>query len=499
MKNQLLPILFKKNGNPVFIGAGGLIFFILALAFLFPNGFFNVLSRGQNVFILYTSWFYVFLFFLFFCLCIYLALSPYGRLKMGAGPPKYNNGTWIAMIFSAGMGTGLLFSGVYEPLYHYFYPPSGPTTGVEPLPQAFQLTFLHWGFSGWAIYTLTGIIMAYFSFCRGKSLKISSIFSPFLKGRSAGFLKSLIDIVSVVVILIGMAVTLGRGSMQINSGLKELWGISYSSTTQTLIIFAITVGSALSLISGLNKGIRRLSELNLLICLFLLLFVFSAGPTVFVLSSFVEHSMHYLLDLIKNMTRVNSLGSVEWRSQWTLLYLAWWVAWTPFTGLFIARISKGRSVRQIVLASLLAPAGLSCFWFAVFGGSAIEYHLTGEMNLQPLLKTEYSLLLFEFLKHFPFSKTLCITALLAIVVFFVTSSDSASYVIHQISSRKGRFPLWGKLYWASLEGLLAIALLYLGGIKALELLLIVSAFPLLLLIALACFCFLKELRSPFPP
>ena len=405
----------------------------------------------------------------------------------------------MAMLFSAGMGTGLVFSGVYEPLYHYLYPPTGQGGTASALSVSFQLTFLHWGFAGWAVYTLMGLAIAYL--CKNRTLKISCMLYPVLNPdrlthRRPPFIskfETAVDILSVTVILFGLATTLGRGALQINSGLQELFGLPYSRWAQSGIIFVITFIVALSLLSGLNKGIRRLSELNIFICVFLLLLVLFAGPTAFLLNSFVEHSGAYLQNLLSNMTRVHSLGSVKWRSQWTILYWAWWIAWAPFVGLFIARISEGRTIKQFVTGCLIVPSALSILWFVVFGGTAVKYQSAGLMDLGPVLQTEYSQALFEFLKHLPFTGFISSLALFAAGVFFVTSSDSASYVVHGMS---GKTPSrLHKLYWVFLEGALAMTLVYFGGMKSLELLVIVMAFPFSLLLCLICFGFFKELKK----
>ncbi len=493
----------KISWNPIFIGSFALIFLVLLCAFSAPNLFFGVLSWIQNAFVISISWFYVSLVFFFFCFCVYMAFGPYRKVRLGlTSRPKYTRFTWVAMLFSAGMGTGLLFSGVYEPLYHYFYPPVGTGDTPESLQLSFQLTFLHWGFSGWAIYTVMGLAFAYFSFCKSFPQRISSICystsnqNP-VKGETSGRWGTAIDILSVTVILFGVATTLGRGAMQINSGLKELFGISYSQLSQSVIISVITLIATLSLLSGLDKGIRRLSELNILVCIFLLLFILFTGPTVFLLDSFVEYSGAYLQNLLGSMTWVHSLGSTEWRSQWTILYWAWWIAWAPFVGLFIAHISRGRTIQEFVLGSLLIPSLVSCIWFIAFGGTAIQYHLIGKMDLVSLLKTEYSMVVFEFLKHFPFTKLISVVTLFAVVIFFVTSSDSASYIVHHISDRTGKSPVFGKIYWALLEGVLAMVLIYFGGIESLQLLVIVVAFPFSLLLCFICYSFLKELRKDF--
>ncbi len=572
MKN-LFKEIKKIFWNPILIGSSFLISFILVFAITTPKFFLNSLSWVQSIFVLNISWFYVLLIFCFFCACLYLAFGPYRKVRLGkTTTARYNNFTWIAMLFSAGMGTGLIFSGVYEPLYHYFYPHTGKGGTAESLTLSFQLVFLHWGFSGWTVYTIMGLAIAYFFFHKNLPLRISSMLYP-IKGADSENAKSLkqqkplslqelsvqkndtmqknsnpgqikekiktiistsVDVLSITVILFGVATTLGRGSLQINSGLKELFGWSYSQSVQSGIICVITLMAGLSLLSGLNKGIRRLSELNIFICILLLLFILFTGPTVFLLNSFVEYSGAYLQNLVSSMTYVNSLGSAEWRAQWTILYWAWWMAWAPFVGLFIARISEGRTIQQFVIGSLVVPTVLSCFWFVVFGGTAIQGHIDGTMDLKPLLQTEYSTIIFEFFKHLPFTKTTSLIALLAIVVFFVTSSDSASYVVHciahttQTQFKNPDFPthheessleekkllkmppttheekpiwfktaLFSKIYWVLLEGVLAMTIIYFGGMKSLELLVIIMAFPFSILLCLICYSFFKEMRKDF--
>ncbi len=406
------------------------------------------------------------------------------------------------MLFSAGMGTGLLFSGVYEPLYHYVYPPTGERGTEHALSLSFQLTFLHWGFSGWAVYTLMGLAMSYLCFHGKARLRISDML-PFALQKKTGIL---IDILTVTVILLGVATTLGRGALQINSGLKDLFGLPYSPLIQSGLVLVVTLMATVSLLSGLNKGIRFLSEWNIIVCVFLLLFVLLVGPTAFLLTSFVEHGGAYLKNLPKLMAF--SHGEVEWRSQWTTLYWAWWLAWAPFVGLFIARISEGRTIRQFVTGALLVPTVFSCLWFVVFGGTALQYHKMGLMNLEPLLKTEYSSLVFAFFQHLPWTKLVSGLALMAVVVFFVTSSDSASYVIHLMAETRNKTadkntnPMEGvdkkqnrlsKVCWSALEGLLAMALIYFGGMKSMELLVIIMASPFSILFCLIVWSFFKQL------
>ena len=402
----------------------------------------------------------------------------------------------MAMLFSAGMGTGLLFSGVYEPLYHYFHPPAGPGATPSARDLSFQLTFLHWGVAGWAVYTFMGLAVSHFAFQKKLPLRISSLLYPFLKERVFGPAGKAVDIFSVTVILFGVSTTLGRGALQINSGLKELLNIPFSSLSQGLIIVVVTAVATLSVVSGLNRGIRRLSELSVFLCLFLLFFVLFSGPAVFILGSFVEQCGAYLQNLMGGITQVKHPGSAEWKSQWTILYWAWWMAWGPFMGVFIARISEGRTVQQCVLAGLTAPVLLSLLWFTVFGGAAIFYETENITNLQPFLKTEYSILIFKFLELLPLGKALSFISLFTVVVFFVTSSDSASYVIHRISSKAGSSPVWGKIYWSVLEGGLALMMVFSGGIHSLELLVILATFPFAVLMVVIAIGLLKDLRTP---
>ena len=486
----------KNKLNPVAVGASVITFVILSLAIFLPKFFLTSLNWVQTVFVINISWFYVLVLFFLFCVCLFLAFGPYRKIRLGnLSRPRFNTFTWIAMLFSAGMGTGLIFSGVYEPLYHYIYPPLGEGGTAQAFQKSFQLTFLHWGFSGWAAYTFMGLVIAYFCFYKGKSFRVSSMLEPVLKEKAQGALGRSIDIFVIIAVLFGVATTLGRGTLQINSGLKELFDFSFSSAVQAGIIVVITLLATVSVLSGLQKGIRCLSEVNIFLCIFLLLFVLIAGPTTFLFNTFIEETGRYLQNIISNMTLTNALGPAEWRSQWTILYWAWWLAWTPFVGLFIARISEGRTIQEFVIGSLVIPTVLSCLWFTVFGATAVEWHAQGSRDLIPFLKTEYSILLFKFLSYFPFAKFLCMCALVSVILFFVTSSDSASYVIHRISSSDSVSNTGTKIYWCFMEGVLALLMVFSGGIKSLELLVIITAFPLAILILLVCYCFFKELRK----
>lgn len=484
MKNTIL--------NPVSVSSSVSIFSIFAFSIIFPQIFFKILSWIKDVFVVYISWVYVLIIFCLLCFCFYLVFSSYGKIRLGSlTHPKYSFFTWTAMLFSAGMGTGLLFSGVYEPLYHYFFPPEGATLKSSDL--SFQLTFLHWGFSGWVVYTCMGLVLAYFCFQKNLPFRISSMMYPFLKEKIHGPVGLLIDIFSIIAILFGVSATLGRGTLQINSGLSHLFDVSISGSVQCLIIVVITIIATLSVLSGLNRGIRFLSEVNITFCFLLLSFMLFAGPTVFLINSFIEHTGMYFQNLFSNMTRTHSLGSAEWRSQWTILYLAWWIAWAPFVGLFIAKISEGRTIREFILGCLFVPTLLSFLWFTVFGGTAIEYHKENLMNLEPFIKTQYPLLTYKFLEYFPFSQWTSLITLVAVSLFFITSSDSASYVVHLMAAQKNS--KMSKVYWGFLEGLLAMMIVFSGGIRSLELLVIAVSLPFTVFVCFICYGFFRELKK----
>ena len=492
----------KPTFTPVFVGSSLFIYFILLCSLFARDSFFRFLSWARNTFVLNVSWFYVLVIFLLFLVCLYLIFGRYGNIRLGKDQnarPRYNFATWLSMLFSAGMGTGLLFSGVYEPLTHYFYPPVGQGGTPEAVDLSFRLTFLHWGFSGWAVYAFVGLAMAYLCFHKGLAFRFSSMLYPVFKKQVGGKLGDLIDVLAIAAILFGVATSLGRGALQINGGLHELFGLPVSALMQGLVIAVITGLATASVLSGLDRGIRRLSELNIVLCLFLIGFVLFLGPTSFLLNSLVEYTGAYLQNLIASMTWLQTLGDTQWRSSWTILYWAWWIAWAPFVGSFIARISEGRTIREFVAGALFVPVMLTFLWFMVFGGTAIHYHVKDVMDLQPFLKTEYALVVFKFFEHFPFAQAVSLITVIAIVIFFVTSSDSASYVVDQIARGRSQPSPGQKIYWAVLEGAVAALLLFTGGVKSLELFVIVVTFPLSLILLFVCYNFFQSLRLAEKP
>ena len=433
---------------------------------------------------------------------VFLAFSRFGHIRIG-GPdarPEFSRPTWFAMLFSAGMGIGLLFYGVAEPVIHFSSPPGMPGGTAAAATRAMDLTFLHWGFHAWSIYALVALALAYYSYNRGLPLTIRSTFYPLLGRRIYGPIGTAIDVLAVVATLFGVATSLGFGVAQINSGLNFLFGVEYSPEVQMLLIFAITAVATASVVSGLKRGIRRLSELNLLVAIILLLFVLLGGPTLFLLKSFVQNSGHYLQNLV-------SLGSwtgtyqadSEWQANWTLFYWTWWIAWSPFVGMFIARISRGRTVREFLIGVLMVPAVLTFLWFSVFGMAAIYADMFEGTAIAAAAQANLSTALFELLAHYPLSSLTSMIAILLVFVFFVTSSDSGSLVIDIITSG-GHLdpPVEQRIFWALTEGLVAAALLAGGGLLALQTAAITTGMPFALILVLICIGLYKAFSQEMP-
>ena len=436
-------------------------------------------------------------------LCVYLAISRFGCIRIG-GPgarPKYTRTAWFSMLFSAGMGIGLMFWGVAEPVLHFQSPPGMPGLTPRAAERAMDLSFLHWGFHAWAIYALVGLSLAYFCFNRGLPLTVRSAFYPILGKRINGPLGNLIDILAVVATLFGVATSLGLGVAQINAGLNYLFGVSVSPTIQLGLIVIITAVATMSVVSGLDKGIKMLSQLNLLAALVLMLFLFAIGPSLFLAKGFVQNFGHYLQNLL-------SLGSwtetfsrdLHWQSNWTIFYWSWWIAWSPFVGMFIARISYGRSVREFLLGVLVVPSLLTFLWFSVFGGSAIFEAMFVDTSILDAVNSNVATALFELLGGFPFAGITSLIALMLVFVFFVTSSDSGSLVIDIITSGGNLDPpVAQRIFWAVSEGVVAAVLTVGGGLVALQTASIMAGLPFAIVLVLMAWGLLRAFREEIPP
>ncbi|WP_028116496.1 choline BCCT transporter BetT [Ferrimonas senticii] len=482
----------------VFAGASLLILLMVGFTALFPELASQQFSALQASIITNASWFYILAVALILLLVAYLGLSRYGEIKLGPdhAEPDFSLGSWFAMLFSAGMGIGLMFFGVAEPVMHFMTPPIGEGGTVEAAREAMKLTFFHWGLHAWALYAIVALILAFFSYRHGLPLTLRSALYPLIGDRIYGWAGHAVDIFAILGTIFGVATSLGYGVLQLNSGLNYLFGIEVSAQVQVGLIIAITALATISVVSGLDKGIRRLSELNLGLAVILMLLVLLLGPTVLLLQSYVQNVGSYLSEIVSKTFNLYAYEPTDWLGGWTLLYWGWWMSWSPFVGMFIARISRGRSIREFVSGVLFVPAGFTMAWMTVFGNSAIDMILHhGQQALADMISQDSSLALFVFLEQFPFSGLLSTIAMMMVVVFFVTSADSGSLVVDMLASGgNDKTPVWQRIYWAASIGVVSVVLLLAGGLAALQTATIASALPFSIVLLVASYGLLKALR-----
>lgn len=483
------------------------VFFIsafLIVCFSFYGGVFNdhaakTFAAAETWLVTNMGWFYMVVVALFFVFIVYLALSRYGNLKLGPddSKPDYSYLSWIAMLFSAGVGIGLMFFGVSEPITHFISPPIGEGGTVEAAQNAMLITYFHWGLQAWAVYIVVGLALAYFAFRKGLPLTIRSTLYPLIGNRINGWIGHSVDIFAVLGTMFGVATSLGIGVMQVNAGLNYLFDINISASVQVVLISGITLLATISVVAGLDAGIRRLSELNLSLALALLLFVLLAGPTALLLNGFLQNLGNYFSNVVSMTFNAYAYQPVvEWMSAWTLFYWAWWISWSPFVGMFIARISRGRTIREFIIGVLLVPAGITFLWLSVFGNSALFIELgEGAGSISQATLESMPTALFVMLEQLPMTKIISVIAILLIVTFFVTSSDSGSLVIDIITSGGNEEPpVWQRVFWAVSEGVVASILLAAGGLSALQTAAICSALPFAFVMLFICFGLLKGLQ-----
>ena len=432
---------------------------------------------------------------------IWLGFSRYGSVKLGpeSSEPEFSFFSWLAMLFSAGMGIGLVFYGVAEPVLHFIEPLKSEPLTASAAREAINLAVFHWGLHAWAIYVVLGLALALFHFRYKEPLSIRSTLKPLLGEQTHRWPGKVIDIFAVLGTLFGLATSLGLGANQINAGLYKLFGVEVGVNTQIIIIVVITLCATISLVLGLNKGIRRLSEFNLLLGVFLLLFVLFAGSTAVILRELPDSLGNYLQNLPGLSLSTHPFRSLEWQKTWTIFYWAWWLSWAPFVGTFIARISRGRTIGEFVFGVLLAPTLMSLLWFGVFGGSSLNLELLGQGNIVDAVQQDSSLAIYTLLENFPFSGFMSVIAVFLVAIFFITSSDSGSFVVDMLASGGNpNPPVWQRIFWASTEGFLAIILLVLGGLRALQAGAISMGLPFCFIILAVAYCLRKKLAEEFP-
>jgi choline/glycine/proline betaine transport protein len=453
----------------------------------------------QDVIAQDLGWFYVLGVSFFLVFALWIGVSRYGHVRLGPDgeEPEYSRGSWFAMLFSAGMGIGILFYGVAEPMFHFTSPPVGEPRTVEAARTAMRFTFFHWGLHAWAIYVVMGLSLGYFHHRRGLPLAIRSALSPLLGHRAFGPMGHAVDSLAVFGTVFGLATSLGLGAMQVNAGLAHLFGVPMGTGVQIALIAGITGCATLSLVAGLDAGIRRLSIFNMAIALVLLVFVFAAGPTLFLLDSFPDHLGRYLQHVVGMSLWTGSLrGDVDgWRTSWTIFYWAWWIAWSPFVGMFIARVSRGRTIREFVAGVLLVPTLLSFVWFTVFGGTALHMELFGAGGIAAAVENDLAVAVYQMLEQLPLAGLTSALAVVVVSTFFVTSSDSGSFVVDVLTSGGHPDPpVWQRIFWALTEGVVAAVLLVTGGLAALQSAAIITGLPFCAVLVAMAFALIRVLR-----
>ena len=451
-----------------------------------------------------AGWFFILGANLFIIASLYFALSRFGDIKIGGNDaqPEFSTFGWYAMLLSAGMGIGLLFWSVGEPILHLNIPSpmfGEATSGTSEAAEASLVTtFFHWGLHPWAIYSIVGLGLAFFSFNRGLPLTIRSIFYPLIGNKIYGHWGNAIDVLSVLATLAGLATSLGLGVAQVNAGLDYLFGIGISVNAQVMLIAFITLLATGSVILGLDGGVKRLSEINMVLAGVFLLCILFLGPTVFILGSFVESSGAYLSTFAELSMWTETFAGTNWQGDWTVFYWAWWISWSPFVGMFIARISKGRTVREFILGVLLFPTVISFLWISVFGSSALYLELQGIADLFSMVEIDESVALFAMLENFPLTELLSIIGVILVTVFFITSSDSGSLVVdHLTSGGKLDSPVPQRVFWAIMEGVLAATLLIGGGLIALQTASVLTGLPFMLILLLIIYALYAGLSDEY--
>lgn len=445
------------------------------------------------------GWFYLIVTFGFLIFCLFLAFSRYGQIPLGGDDdePEYSLPTWFAMLFSAGMGIGLVFWGVAEPISHYFAPPAGVTgQTTEAAQTALRYAFFHWGLHPWGIYAVIALALAYFQFRKGAKGLISSTFLPLLGDKVNGPIGKGIDVLSVIATAFGVATSLGLGTLQINGGFTHLFGVPSNLFVQIAIIVVITVLFLLSATTGLDKGIKYLSNTNLILALALLVLTLVLGPTSFLFDTFTSTLGSYLNNLVSMSLRLTPFTQGTWVANWTLFYWAWWIAWAPFVGMFIARVSKGRTIKEFVICVMLVPSLLSFIWFSVFGGTALHLEIFDQAQIGQAVQNDISTALFLALEQLPMGYILAVVATLLVITFFITSADSAIFVLGMLSSDGKLNPSNRvKITWGILQSAIAVVLLLSGGLEGLQTASIVAALPFAVIMVLMCYSLLKALKE----
>lgn len=487
---------FPRVNRPVFIASALLIVGFIVFGSLFGELAGEVFSQLQSFITHRFRWLFIILMNVTVVFSLYIALSRYGDIRLGhqTEHPEYSLLSWFGMLFSAGIGIGLLYWGTAEPLYHFMSPPMGQAETVEAAKQAMSISFLHWGIHAWALYCVVALSLAYFHYRRGLPLSIRSVLYPLIGQKIYGKWGHVVDTLAVFGTMFGVVTSLGLGAMQINAGFSNVFGIPNNVPVQLCLIAIITAMATLSVMMGLDKGIKRLSDINIVLTVLLLGFMLFFGPTQFIIDSFIENIGNYVSQLIPLGFWSEAYSNTDWQANWTIFYWAWWVSWSPFVGIFVARISRGRTIREFIFGVLFIPMLLLFFWFTTFGGSAVHMELMGNYGLIEAVKADYGSAIFKLIEYYPLTKPLTLVIVVMIMLWFVTSSDSASFVIDMLTAGGDTNPpKIQRLFWALSQGVIAAVLLVAGGLSALQAVAIIAGFPFAIVVFVMMYCLRRGL------
>lgn len=487
---------FPRVNRPVFIASALLIVGFIIFGSLFGELAGEVFNQLQSFITHRFRWLFIILMNVAVVFSLYIALSRYGDIRLGhqTEHPEYSLLSWFGMLFSAGIGIGLLYWGTAEPLYHFMSPPMGQAETVEAAKQAMSISFLHWGIHAWALYCVVALSLAYFHYRRGLPLSIRSVLYPLIGQKIYGKWGHVVDTLAVFGTMFGVVTSLGLGAMQINAGFSNVFGIPNNVPVQLCLIAIITAMATLSVMMGLDKGIKRLSDINIVLTVLLLGFMLLFGPTQFIIDSFIENIGNYVSQLIPLGFWSEAYSNTDWQANWTIFYWAWWVSWSPFVGIFVARISRGRTIREFIFGVLFIPMLLLFFWFTTFGGSAVHMELMGNYGLIEAVKADYGSAIFKLIEYYPLTKPVTLVIVVMIMLWFVTSSDSASLVIDMLTAGGDTNPpKIQRLFWALSQGVIAAVLLLAGGLSALQAVAIIAGFPFAIVVFVMMYCLWRGL------
>lgn len=487
------------NTNPVvfFTSAVFIVVFVAATA-LFPAPISSAFGAAATFISESLGWFYILVVTAFVGIVVVLGFSRYGSLRLGpeGSRPQYSGPTWFAMLFTAGIGSVLMFYGVAEPVSNMEANPMGMESQAAQAEVALNFPLYHYGLHAWGVFGLAGLSLAYFAYRRGMPLRIRSAFYPLLGDRIHGPAGHVIDIFTVLGTVFGVAVTLGLAGAQVNAGVSEVTGIASTELIQAVIIGVITLGAVISVALGLDRGIRRLGQTNMILAVVLLGFVLIAGPTIFLLQGAVQNTGYYLQNLLEFSFWNQNFGDNGWQGSWTVFIWAWQISWAPFVGMFIARISYGRTIREFVVGVMFAPLAFTILWFSVFGGASLDIMMNGGGGIADAVAESNALSMFALLDNFPLSLLTSLLAIAVISIFFVTSADSASLVLDNLTAGdEGESKARQRIFWASSLGAIAIVLLAAGGLDALSNVVTTTGLPFCLVLALMSISLIKGLRE----